>query len=131
MVARLSDQIIPYPTGRFRFSHRYQAINCLATFVTTGQRQLTPVHEFDSTSQDSRTSRNPISPARSFSRSGHWFSDRPYLPHHSSSSISLVKDLCDLCDLAVNRFSVQLGPVRQNKLPELFDHFCCRLLPPG
>ena len=80
--------------------------------VPTGQRQLTPVHEFDSTSQDSRTSRNPISPARSFSRSGHWFSDRPYLPHHSSSSVSLVKDLCDLCDLAVNRFSVQLGPVR-------------------
>ena len=33
IVARLSDPIIPCPTGRFPFSHGYQAINCLATII--------------------------------------------------------------------------------------------------
>ena len=33
IVARLSDPIIPCPTGRFPLSHGYQAINCLATIM--------------------------------------------------------------------------------------------------
>jgi hypothetical protein len=33
IVARLSDPIIPCPSGRFPFSHGYQAINCLATII--------------------------------------------------------------------------------------------------
>jgi hypothetical protein len=33
IVPRLSDPIIPCPTGRFPFLHGYQAINCLATIT--------------------------------------------------------------------------------------------------
>jgi hypothetical protein len=55
MVARLSNPIIPYPTGRFPFSYRYLAIprrGMPGYFhdVPTGQKHLTPVHEFGATS---------------------------------------------------------------------------------
>jgi len=37
-----------YPPGQFPFSRRYQAINCLATFIKSlrDKRHLTSVHEF-------------------------------------------------------------------------------------
>jgi hypothetical protein len=51
MVARLSDPIIPYPTGRFPFSHLYQAINCLATIgKSLRDKRLTAVHEIEAIS---------------------------------------------------------------------------------
>src|SRR5260221_11691146 len=47
IVARLSDPIIPCPTGRFPFLHGYQAINCLATIIQSlrddpDERELVP-----------------------------------------------------------------------------------------
>ena len=33
IVARLSDPIIPFPTGRFSFLHIFQALKCLATII--------------------------------------------------------------------------------------------------
>ncbi len=51
IVTRLSDPIIPYPTGRFPFSHGYQAINCLATIgKSLRDNRLTAVHEIGATS---------------------------------------------------------------------------------
>jgi len=50
MVARLSDPIIPYPTGRFPFSHGYQAINCLATIgKSLRDKRLTAVRKIEAT----------------------------------------------------------------------------------
>jgi hypothetical protein len=52
MVARLSDPIIPYPTGRFPFFAPIPGNKLPGYFrnVPTGQRLLTPVHEFEATS---------------------------------------------------------------------------------
>jgi hypothetical protein len=50
MVARLSDPIIPYPTGRFPFSHGYQAINCLATIgKSLRDKKLKAVRKIEAT----------------------------------------------------------------------------------
>jgi hypothetical protein len=49
IVARLSDPIIPCPTGRFPFSHGYQAINCLATITSpSGTKTLKSLRDKDS-----------------------------------------------------------------------------------
>jgi hypothetical protein len=42
-------KIRPCPPGQLPFSRRYEAINCLATFIKSlrrDKRRLTPVHEF-------------------------------------------------------------------------------------
>ena len=56
MVARLSDPIIPYPTGRFPFFAPIPGNKLPGYFhnVPTGQRHLTPVHEFEATSGRAR-----------------------------------------------------------------------------